>query len=337
VITYGFAGGLSEPASHTVYPTLVSSSLTRDFVDATFDTTFVLGSVNDTVLLNPIRIVVTEGFVYVFDAGDNTLKAYANTGRHIWTTGRGGGGPGEFRKVRDLSIGADGALLVLDQGNGRLSVVGADGQLRHEISLTSLDGSPEQVVQIAADSFIVYTLTPMAPLAVVDTAGGVLTTTSPSFDVLSKVPYLGTQAYLSSDPYRPQTWIYGFMFVDRWRVFDGLEPASEERRYAEEIPLPEVETEDLGRGQFSTRMKNSVRGALSISVVGDTAFVLFAGRTAERNRLVDMFRLSTGRYEGTILLPGMANDLAATRDHFVLLVREPYPHVVSLQYQLVRR
>jgi hypothetical protein len=84
-------------------------------------------------------------------------------------------------------------------------------------------------------------------------------------------------------------------------------------------------------------MRNAVQGALSLSVVGDTAFVLFRGRTAERGRLVDLYDIESGSYLGSILLPGAASALAATHDRLVLLSRDPYPQVTSLRYHLTRR
>jgi hypothetical protein len=80
-------------------------------------------------------------------------------------------------------------------------------------------------------------------------------------------------------------------------------------------------------------MGHVVPSARSISVFGDTAFVLFVGQTGQRGRLVDMYRLSTGSYEGSLLLPVVASDLAVTRERLVVLARESVPQVISYRYR----
>jgi hypothetical protein len=333
------AGGVSKETPQVADPTMSSSFEIREFLDARLDTVFSNGSYNDTLLLNPIRIAARGANIYVFDAGDQSLKSLSGSGRLLWRVGREGSGPQEFRKVRDLSIGIAGKVLVADQTNERLSVYDSAGQLEKEITLRYLDASIEQVIEIAPDTFLVWALgrPDSEPLVILDEAGSIVERADAPFEIASSVPFLGAQAKIGTDARRPGRWVYAFIFVDRWRTLQRLMPISEERRYIEPLPVPEVEIETDGRASFSSRMRNAVQGALSLSVVGDTAFVLFRGRTAERGRLVDLYDIESGSYLGSILLPGAASALAATHDRLVLLSRDPYPQVTSLRYHLTRR
>lgn len=51
----------------------------------------------------------------------------AHTGEHLFDIGRRGRGPGEFNLPRDLAVGKDGSLYVVDGGNFRVQVFDANG------------------------------------------------------------------------------------------------------------------------------------------------------------------------------------------------------------------
>ncbi len=55
----------------------------------------------------------------------------AVTGEHLMDIGRRGAGPGEFNLPRDLAIGKDGRLYVVDGGNFRVVVFDANGRYLH--------------------------------------------------------------------------------------------------------------------------------------------------------------------------------------------------------------
>jgi 6-bladed beta-propeller len=298
----------------------------------------VLGSLNDRTLINPIRIAADDSLILAFDDGDRALKAFSLQGALLWSFGREGAGPGEFRKVRDISIGIDGDVLVVDQSNRRLTVVDRSGRLKREVSLRALGGSPEQILQISPVEYVVWALSPQDPPVVqLDTVGRLVRRRAAPFGIASKIPFLGLQPQLGNDPAMPGRWAYALIFADRWRVFDGLEPQSADRAMIEPIPLPEVEFEDHGRLGFSSRMGVAYRAARSIAVVGDTVVVLYGGRTREQGRWIDRYRLSTGAYVGSLLLPSVATEVAVSRGQLVVLEREEVPRIVLFRYRTAAR
>lgn len=72
--------------------------------------------------------------IYVVDIGgvsseNHRVRVFdARTGGHLFDIGKRGAGPGEFNLPRDLAIGKDGRLYVVDGGNFRVQVFSADGR-----------------------------------------------------------------------------------------------------------------------------------------------------------------------------------------------------------------
>ena len=70
-----------------------------------------------------------EGRVYVMDNHARELRVFDDRGAHVATIGRRGAGPQEFEYVAGLAWAPDGALWLVDAGNGRYTRLGPDGKL----------------------------------------------------------------------------------------------------------------------------------------------------------------------------------------------------------------
>jgi DNA-binding beta-propeller fold protein YncE len=74
--------------------------------------------------------------IYVVDIGgvkseNHRIRVFETaTGRHVMDIGKRGDGPGEFNLPRDMAIGTEGRLYVVDGGNFRVQVFNADGTYR---------------------------------------------------------------------------------------------------------------------------------------------------------------------------------------------------------------
>lgn len=97
--------------------------------------------------------------LYVVDIGgvgseNHRVRAFdARTGAHLFDIGRRGAGPGEFNLPRDLAIGKDGRLYVVDGGNFRVQVFSRDGQfLRSFGALGKQFGQFARPKEIATDA-----------------------------------------------------------------------------------------------------------------------------------------------------------------------------------------
>ena len=97
--------------------------------------TLIGGEPDDTTLLLPGFMDVQNGHLLVYDYGDARLKVFDPDGTWLWSFGRFGDGPGEFRNPSDVMIGANGLVWVLDQGAGRITRISPSGELFDIITL----------------------------------------------------------------------------------------------------------------------------------------------------------------------------------------------------------
>ena len=67
------------------------------------------------------------GRLYVLDAQAAEVRVFGADGRHVRSFGRQGAGPGELAQAMGMTFAPDGALWVLDPGNGRFSVFDTTG------------------------------------------------------------------------------------------------------------------------------------------------------------------------------------------------------------------
>ena len=84
--------------------------------------------------------LLAGGALIVVDGGSAEVRHYDAGGRHLWSIGGRGEGPGEFRSPRYLGRRADGAFLIWDRSLLRLSVI-EHGEVTLAERRTAPDGS----------------------------------------------------------------------------------------------------------------------------------------------------------------------------------------------------
>ena len=141
---------------------------------------FRLGNLEDDPFSQFFRILdvalLAGGDVIVVDGGSSEVRRYDATGRHLWSAGGRGEGPGEFRRPRYLGRRDDGSFLVWDRSLFRLSVIGENGEVILSQRRSSPDGR-EFIVQGLFDdgawlvTFPVSISAPSAGTAWADTIG----------------------------------------------------------------------------------------------------------------------------------------------------------------------
>ncbi|NMG32553.1 6-bladed beta-propeller [Aromatoleum evansii] len=97
--------------------------------------------------------------IYVVDIGgvkseNHRVRVFDTaTGRHVMDIGKRGTGPGEFNLPRDMAIGLDGRLYVVDGGNFRIQVFNADGSYRESFGTVGRQlGNFARPKEIATDA-----------------------------------------------------------------------------------------------------------------------------------------------------------------------------------------
>jgi len=167
--------------------------------------------------------------IYVVDIGgvlseNHRVRVFdAITGEHIRDIGKRGGGPGEFNLPRDLAIGKDGRLYVVDGGNFRVQIFDANGEYLDSFGKAGRQlGNFSRPKEIAVD--------PEGNIYVADAAFGNFQIFNPDGDLLmfvgqrSETPGPGRYMLPSGISVDADGRIY---FVDQWfRKVDVFRPYS---------------------------------------------------------------------------------------------------------------
>jgi hypothetical protein len=94
--------------------------------------------------------VDSSGNIWIANRGTNEVRIFRSDGTPWKTFGRGGGGPGEFRRVRLLGIFQENRVAVWDDGNPRLTVLTAAGELESLVPI-NVEGTTLNAVRVFPD------------------------------------------------------------------------------------------------------------------------------------------------------------------------------------------
>lgn len=281
-----------------------------------WDTVFHLGgALEDTTLLIPRQLAARDGRLYVFDYGDSRLKSFDQQGELAWSFGSRGSGPEEFGNPVDLAVGPEGGVWVVDGGEGRLSVVSAEGQPK---KLIRHPGVLVRDVVPLRDRLLVTTASPADTFWMeLDSAGSVVETGRRPFPELAEADLLARQGYATvADDSR--TWAAIFPFGRPFAVYEGTAVRC---------------TGELIEGAaFPARMPQDPRSAVwavAAALSGSSLFVLPRGRTDLALEVLDEYSAADCRYLRTIRLPSRVVALAASGDVFYFGRMEPAPSVLA--------
>lgn len=292
------------------------------------------GPDQDSVLLFPIGLITADAeHVYVPDAGAFRVAAFrVRDGSLAWTYGRRGKGPGEFSGFIAIAINHSGEIVVADNRNARLTVLGPDGALRREISSDQLPGI-ESFCALQEGGYLISTgSSEPEPLVRVSATGQVEERYKMPWTELREAPAIKRQLYAASAG--------GDACVLALKLGQGFSMFRNGRfsahAYVEPLELPEVEvsTRDMDNGGSSRRERLLVHqvGPSGVSVTDDTLVVPFIGRTADAARLVDLYGVAGASYMHSYLLPWRAD--AVVRQgavHFALRPHKGHPALFALR------
>lgn len=186
------------------------------------------GTLQDSVLLQPWRIAASADRVYVFDgAAARVLALSARDGSIVWTSGRKGSGPGEFKRVRDLEVGPGGRPMLLDVGNGRITTLDQSGAVYRQTNLRNV-GYVDQFAPLPDGRAVLLTEHPDSSLAVVDSSGGIVERLALPWAEFAELHPLVRQGTLASGGNRQ--WAFGFALGDGWFGFEARDPGAADGR-----------------------------------------------------------------------------------------------------------
>ncbi len=118
---------------------------------------FRLGDAGDDPSSSFFQIIdvalLAGGEVIVVDGGSAEVRRYDAAGRHLWSTGGRGEGPGEFRSPGYLGRREDGAFLIWDRALSRVSTIGQNGDRLGTERRSGPDGSPLVAFDLFDDGY----------------------------------------------------------------------------------------------------------------------------------------------------------------------------------------
>lgn len=83
---------------------------------------------------------LSDGALAVADGGSREIRIFDRSGTHRRTFGRGGEGPGEFRRIDAITILPGDSIAVWDSRASRLSVFTGSGEPGRSLNLANVDG-----------------------------------------------------------------------------------------------------------------------------------------------------------------------------------------------------
>lgn len=287
---------------------------------AQWDTLWLRGGETDSLLLLPLDVTANAKTVFILDGGGKRVVALnASDGSLAWTAGGPGAGPEEFRMPTAMSLTHSGNLLVADQQNGRISIVGPTGKVTGHILFSGYT-YVQGLCSLADGSMLLTTLENDRPVLRVGPDGTVRERLDLPWPELRTVEPIARQGFLAGTEDFSQcvlTLATGPGFV-RYGT-GGFSPAY---NYVEQIDPPEVDVAERsspGRETKATHMRRRSIAATDASVSGGFVNVSFEGQSASAGRLIDRYDLRTGRYRETFQFTSPVQSIAQSGDTYLLL------------------
>lgn len=316
-------------------------STERVFADGSWDTlAYIEVALSDTLLFSVSNVTAGPQGFWVMDHGAKKVAHFDWEGALRWYAGRAGQGPGEFSRLEQGVLDADGRLWILDPINARVSVLDESGELAREVPLsTQGETTVPHGFALTAEGDRLYTLVlgdGLLPLALDARGRAVRTgdTIAVSDAVSDRGPTsIALQGIVGQDR-EGDTWVYAFSMGDGMYRFRGTELVGGRIPYVEPVPFPGLVREVSREGSTVntvTRLTSPRFAANAVFVQDDTILVGFRGETDHAGRLVDRYDLESGAYLDSMLLP-LAGRVAVWEDRFVVIANDPTPRVLALRW-----
>lgn len=300
----------------------------RRFIAAEWRQTLRIGGAeDDSALVSPFRLTASPAGVHLLDYYPKRVLHYGHDGRRLWSFGREGGGPDEFRDPRDLKVDTAGRTWVMDPANARIVVLDRDGAVVQRTALGSLQNSPREMVPSAgAGALLVADARGEEPLVRLDAGGRVLGRDPFPWPGFSRLEYLATQVVAASSPWTGD-WVMAFRMGDGFFTYTAGAAQARRGWFVEHVAFPVVEVTKNGGTTTWRHRERPVEAALSVTVSRENVYVLFGGTTKDRGKLVDSYSLRDGSYQGTYRLPRGVSEISWYDSGLYTLANRPYPEL----------
>jgi hypothetical protein len=289
-----------------------------------WDTAFVVGGPQDTLLQLPTRLAA-DG------AGVSVLDREAGRGRLLWSFGRKGKGPEEFTHPRDIHMDRQGRTWVLDVANGRVTLIDEHGASDGRIPLSAVGRTADGIVPEEGGGVILLTFEADRPIVRLSPSGQVLERVSFPSPEHERLHPLASQLVVGHDP-TEGGWVGAYGLGDGFFAFLSTSWLGYRGRYIERVEFPRVAQRgrfSLGRRERASWLTGVVFAAETVSLSRGRVYVFFGGNSSDRHRVMDVYSLDDGSYVESLRLPIRPRH-AVYADGLVYALHErPYPTLVA--------
>lgn len=182
-----------------------------------YDSLWVYGGVDDTLLHAPSVLRGFDDGLYVYDVGSQMVTRFDQVGNVQWSWGQHGEGPGELLRARTMTRSPDGGVAIVDSGNRRVVWITEAGDFKGESAIGEVAGSIEDVVALGSGRYVLETTGPSWP--VLSASGEFQTLAEFPWDQLSTMSSLQRQGEIAHA--RDDRWVFAFRYGNGWLRFDG--------------------------------------------------------------------------------------------------------------------
>lgn len=244
------------------------------------------GSANDDLFGVPRHLLPAPDGVVVLDEGTLQLSAFTQRGDRKWTIGQKGKGPGEFARPIDLTFMPNGDIAVLDPGNGRVSVFSNAGAYRRSITISN--AATASSLCATRDGTLHF---------INSDARTFITSYGPNGRVIRTLPFpwplqpgapslvhaaTFARGSVGNDCAFATTFAFG---VGRVSALASIQTSP----FIEALALPTIRREVMADHGTRQTVSSGENAALAAFRSGDTLLVSFAGRSANKYALLDLY------------------------------------------------
>ncbi len=256
----------------------------------------------DSLIPAPGTLIYNDGTLFVVERSTPGIVALdAETGAYRWKAGRRGAGPEEFAGIAAAYPERDGGLGVIDVQNRRIGRLSAGGGFAWSFTTGNLGQQPNQACRLGHDRLLVADV--FRPrLIVSDTTGSPIGSHQALWSDLENADWESRQVTVrgSGDATRC------LVALSTGRGFAVLSPD------ADPVVSPYIEPFEPYRvGPRASEGEMTYWATYQAAILDDTVSILFSGRTPEKERLIDRYSATSGRYLETLLLPHKASRFTA--------------------------
>jgi hypothetical protein len=295
----------------------------------------VVGDEDGVLLERPTHLRATgDGGFVLFDYGDMTVRRFGAGGRLLWTVGGRGQGPGRLAQGTDLRVTPRGEVVVLDNNNGRLTTITAEGRVA---AMARVEEPARGLLGVAGGN-----VTAVIPFGT-DTLWRVpITGSVQRSQPMPKRIALGSNLVAESYATERQgRSVLVFRWADQFVVLARDGTVARTLSGIDSIPFPDVSRQVIsptgltGRdgarvtqlrvSRVDERAEPATRGA---TVWRRTLLVIAARSGSDSTSILDAYDIDSGAYQGSLALPVRASGVAVLdAEHLAVLDTELVPVV----------